>query len=116
MGKLLQLDRETLIKSFTNKFEDVGKLKSKVKKWKSKYSTLDKRKKELGDLNKEKDKIINIKEKNCEELAQIVQRLEANVKEKDTDIQTLKAYFEESKITRKASQTHEEQKQHEKNI
>merc|ERR1719342_175084 len=50
--RLLQLDNETLIKSVTNKFEDICKLKSKVKKWKSKYSTLEKRKKELSKLYK----------------------------------------------------------------
>merc|ERR1719342_812698 len=106
--KLLQLDNETLIKSVTNKFEDICKLKSKVKKWKSKYSTLDKRKKELADLNKEKDKIIMVKNKTCDELTKIVQEIK---------MENFKTEVEESKLlTKKVSQLNEEQKQDSKNI
>ena len=36
---------------------------SKVKKWKFKYSSLNKRKRELAELNNEKDKIIPVKDK-----------------------------------------------------
>merc|ERR1719342_459156 len=94
--KLLQLDNETLIKSVTNKFEDICKLKSKVKKWKAKYSTLDKRKKELS---------------------KIVQDCEANVKEYEMEMANLKTKVEESKLlTKKVSQLNEEQKQDAKNI
>merc|ERR1719342_1108699 len=106
--KLLQLDNETLIKSVTNKFEDICKLKSKVKKWKSKYSTLDKRKKELADLNEEKDKTIIVKNKTCDELTKIVQEIK---------MENFKTEVEESKLlTKKVSQLNEEQKQDAKNI
>jgi len=115
--KLLQLDRETLIKSFTNKFEDIGKLKLKVKKWKSKYAALDKRKKELADLNREKDKIIILKDKTCDELSKIVQECEADVKEKEIEMENLKTEVDESKlITNKFRQLNEEQKQDAENI
>merc|ERR1719342_452144 len=115
--KLLQHDRETLIKSFTNKFEDIGKLKLKVKKWKSKYAALDKRKKELADLNREKDKIIILKDKTCDELSKIVQECEANVKEKEIEMENLKTEVDESKlITNKFRQLNEEQKQDAENI
>ena len=114
---LLELDRETLIESFTNKFgkrnkedfeeitsneknmkEKLERLNFKVKKWKSKLSALTKRKRELSDLNKEKDKIINAKDKNCNDLKQIVLRCEANVSEKKVEIETLKGKIEECKL------------------
>ena len=129
--QLLQFDREKLIKNFKSKFakrneedfanknslqeKDIERLMSKVKKWKLKYSSLNKRKRELAELNKEKDKIMSVKDKNCDDLSQIVQRYETTIKEKVIEIESLKAKVEECKlIFAKVNQINEIKKQSDK--
>ena len=88
---------------------------SKVKKWKFKYSSLNKRKRELAELNNEKDKIIPVKDKNCDDLSQIVHRCETTIKEKVIEIESLKAKFEECKVIfGKVNQLNEIKKQSDK--
>merc|ERR1712126_19854 len=93
LEQLLQLEKETNKNKTYEKLNE--KLKSKVKKWKAKYSAQNKRKRELDNLNREKDQIINDKNKNCDDLKQIVNKYEEDFKEKDVEIGALQSQIQD---------------------
>ena len=112
----LQSDRESLISNLKSKIEKddeitiidsptqqnkkqdkiLRRLKLKLKKRKEKLSATSKRKKELVDLNNEKDKIINIKNKNIDDLCLIIKRCEKKVKDLEFENDDLKETAKEN--------------------